>query len=72
MCYLVFLITPSASETRAPNCNIDLVTLGNSLIFGIINNIFICSVIMLRQCLMAEPKNIIFLSNIKIHTFPEV
>lgn len=72
MCHLVFLITPSASERKALSCNIDLVTLGNSLIFGIINNIFICSAIVLRQCLMAEPKNIIFLSNIKIHTFPEV
>lgn len=48
MCYLVFLIAPAVSEGKALSCSIDLVTLGNSLIFGIINNIFICSVIVFR------------------------
>lgn len=59
MCYLVFLIAPSVSEGKALSCNIDLVTLGNSLIFRIINNIFICSVIIFRLCLTSELKNII-------------
>lgn len=59
MCYLVFLIAPSVSEGKALSCNIDLVTLGNSLIFRIINNIFICSVIVFRLCLTSEPKNIV-------------
>lgn len=59
MCYLVFLIAPSVREGKTLSCNIDLVTVGNSLIFGIINNIFICSVIMSGLCLTAEPKKII-------------
>lgn len=65
------LIAPPAREREAQSCNIDLVTLGNSLIFEIINSIFIFSAPVFKLCLVAEPKNIIFLANMKMCTFPK-